>query len=130
MSLNDPLANVLSHILNCERKGKSVCDVGPISKVISRVLELLNTHYFLGSIETLSPDRGGLYRISLLGHINVCGVIKPRFNVTHDEYEKFEKRYLPAHDFGVLIVSTSRGLMTHKEAKEQGLGGRLIACCY
>jgi len=130
MSLNDPLSNVLSHIMNCERTRKSVCEIGPSSSVISRVLELLHTHHFLGAIELMSPDRGGLYHINLLNHINACGVIKPRFSVTHQEYEKFEKRYLPARDFGVLIVSTSRGLMTHKEAKAQGIGGRLVAYCY
>ena len=58
------------------------------------------------------------------------GAIKPRFAVKATEYEKFEKRYLPAKGFGILIVSTVKGLMTHYEAKQQGLGGRLIAYCY
>jgi len=46
------------------------------------------------------------------------------------EYEKWEKRFLPAFDFGLLIVSTSQGVMTHKEAREKGIGGRLIAYVY
>jgi small subunit ribosomal protein S8 len=47
-----------------------------------------------------------------------------------DEYEKFEKRFLPAKGVGVLIVSTIKGIMTHEEAKGKTLGGRLIAYCY
>ncbi|MDZ4226799.1 MAG: 30S ribosomal protein S8, partial [Candidatus Pacearchaeota archaeon] len=59
-----------------------------------------------------------------------CGVVKPRFPVKLDEFEKFEKRYLPAKNFGIIIVSTSNGIMTHIEAKEKKLGGRLIAYIY
>ena len=59
-----------------------------------------------------------------------CGAIKPNFSVKKDGFEKFEKRYLPAKDFGVLIVSTSQGIMTHVEAKEKKLGGKLIAYVY
>ena len=36
MSLNDPLANVMSHLVNCESKGKSECLITPVSKVISK----------------------------------------------------------------------------------------------
>ena len=47
-----------------------------------------------------------------------------------DEFEKFEKRYLPAKNFGILIVTTPEGIMTHNEAKERGIGGRLLAYMY
>ncbi len=130
MSMNDPLANVLSHVLNCEKQGKTVCEVRPISNIIKRVLGLLHDNQYLGEVEVVAEDRGGMLRINLLGHVNACGVIKPRFAVSHEEFERFEKRFLPARDFGVLIVSTSKGLMTHKQAKEQGIGGRLVAYCY
>ena len=46
------------------------------------------------------------------------------------DFEKFERRYLPAKDMGILIVSTPAGIMTHVEAKKKGLGGRLLAYCY
>ena len=68
--------------------------------------------------------------IYLIGKINNCNVIKPRFNVKNDNYEKFEKRFLLAKDFGIIIVSTPKGLMTHIEAKEKGIGGKLILYCY
>jgi len=44
--------------------------------------------------------------------------------------EQYIKRFLPARDIGILIISTSKGLMTHKEAMEKGAGGSLIAYCF
>ena len=46
------------------------------------------------------------------------------------DYEKYEKRFLPAMGFGILIVSTNKGLMTNAKAKEQNLGGTLISFAY
>ena len=68
--------------------------------------------------------------INLIGNINKCGVVKPRFSLTKKNYENFEKRYLPAKDFGFLIVSTPKGIMIHKEALEKGMGGKLLAYVY
>ena len=70
------------------------------------------------------------FKVELEGNINKCGVIKPRHAVKKDEFEKFEKRYLPAKNFGILIVTTPEGIMTHYEAKERGIGGRLLAYMY
>ena len=50
--------------------------------------------------------------------------------MSKEEYEKFEKRYLPAKGFGIIIVSTPKGLMIHKEAISKVTGGKLIAYCY
>ena len=47
-----------------------------------------------------------------------------------NEFEKFERRYLPAKGFGFLLVSTSKGIMTNEEAKTNGVGGKLIAYIY
>jgi len=90
----------------------------------------MNDHQYVGSFEETADDKGGSLRISLLGNINKCGVIKPRFAVKNKEYEKWEKRYLPAKGFGILIISTPPGIMTHHQAKEKKLGGRLVAYCY
>jgi small subunit ribosomal protein S8 len=66
----------------------------------------------------------------LKGAINNCGVIKPRYSVKRSDLEKFESRYLPAQDFGVLILTTTEGVITHTEAKELGVGGKLLAYVY
>ena len=128
--MNDPLANTLSSIYNNVKVGKSDCVVRPVSKLIRNVLNIMKDNGYISSFEEIEDGRGGMLKISFTGKINKCGVIKPRFNVKLSDYEKFEKRYLIAKDFGIIIVSTHRGLMTHTEAKEKNLGGKLIAYCY
>ncbi len=128
MSLNDPLANALSRMLNAERIGKKECKVYPASKLIKGVFQILHDNQYVGDLVQIGET--GAYNVNLIGHLNKCGVIKPRFSVKLNDYERFEKKFLPSQDFGVLIISTPKGLMTNKEAKEQNLGGRLIAYCY
>ncbi|MDD5651577.1 MAG: 30S ribosomal protein S8 [Candidatus Nanoarchaeia archaeon] len=130
MALNDTLSNVLSMILNAEKKGKFVCIVEPASKTIKSVLNIMNQRGYLGSIKVMDNSKGGQIEVNLSGNINKCGVIKPRFAVKATDFEKFEKRFLPAKNFGILIISTSKGIMTHMEAREKNLGGKLVAYCY
>ena len=80
--------------------------------------------------EEVDDGKGGYIQINLIGHINKCGAIKPKYPVKNDQFEKFENRYLPAKDFGIILVSTNKGIMTHIEAKEKKIGGRLLAYCY
>jgi small subunit ribosomal protein S8 len=128
--LNDPLANALSAILNAEKIGRKECIIRPISKVIKKVLSVMKDNYYVGDVEESKNNRGGLIKVNLLGNINNCSAIKPRFSVKKDLYEKFEKRFLPAKGMGVIIVSTPKGIMTQAEAKKKGIGGRLLAYCY
>jgi small subunit ribosomal protein S8 len=130
MSLNDPLANALSSIMNAENVGKPECVIKPVSKVIKTVFTLMKDNNYLGDYREINDQRGNYVKVNLLGKINKVGVIKPHFSVKLPDYEKFEKRYLLAKDFGIIIVTTSKGMMTHTEAKKKGLGGRLISYCY
>ena len=127
---NDPLASALSAILNHENVGKKEIVLTPVSKVLLGVLKILNEHQYIGTHETITDARGGFIKLHLLGNINKCGVIKPRFSSGWKEFAKFEKRYLPAKGMGIIIISTPKGLMTLEEAKEKQMGGKLIAYCY
>jgi len=130
MVMNDTLASVLSHILNCEKKGMTEAVAKPISKVALDVLKVIKESKYIGDFEIISQARGGQAKVHLLGRINKCGVIKPRFSIRKDNFEKFEKRFLPAKGFGVLVVSTSKGIMTYSQAHEKNMGGKLLAYCY
>ena len=130
MTLNDPLANVLSNIINCEKIGKHELIVKPSSKFILSILNVLQQNRYVGEFKEEKVSGGTAINIKLIGAINKCGVIKPKYAVKIDNFTKYEKRYLPARGFGILLVSTSKGLITHEEAKEKKLGGRLIAYCY
>ncbi|MBT4539665.1 30S ribosomal protein S8 [Candidatus Woesearchaeota archaeon] len=128
--LNDPLAAALTKIFNAERVGKREVLIRPASRMMKRVLELMNESQFIGSFEEITDGKGGSLKVNLLGNINKCGVIKPRFSTKTTEFEKWEKRYLPAKDFGIILVSTPHGVLTHHEAKEKHTGGKLLAYCY
>jgi len=128
--LLDPLANALSKIQNHERARKREIVLSPASKLINEVLRIMQAEGFIGEFEFIDDGRAGKFKVALQGKVNGCGVIKPQYSTKRDEYEKWEKRYLPAAGFGVLVVSTPQGVMTHKKAMELGLGGRLLAYAY
>ncbi|MBI2184810.1 MAG: 30S ribosomal protein S8 [Thaumarchaeota archaeon] len=126
MPAQNILANLFSTIYNNELRNKKECMVIPASKLASEVLRTMQRQKYLGEFELIDDGISGKFRIQLLGRINKCGVITPRFAVTLDDFIRWERQYLPAVGVGVLIVSTSQGVMSHAEAVEKGVGGRLL----
>lgn len=128
--LNDPLADALSRIKNAESVGQATVTVAPASKLIGRVLSVMQEAGYIGQFEFVDDGKSGGFNVQLVGNINDCGVIKPRYSIKKSEYDKWESRYLPAQDFGALILSTTQGVVNQGLAKEAGLGGRLLAYVY
>ena len=126
----DILADALVQIKNAEKVGKPQCNIRPVSNLLRDVLNLIRNEGYIGEFEVIDNGRGGILVLNLLGKINRCGAIKPRFSVEKPVFEKFEKRYLPAKGFGFLIVSTTKGIMTNEQAKKIGIGGQLLAYVY
>lgn len=127
--LQDPLADALTVMKNAEKIGKGKCVV-KANKLIGNVLKVMHDSGYIGSFETIDDGKGGMFKIELKGKIIDNRAIKPRFAVGVEGYEKFERRFLPARNIGLLIVSTPKGVMDHKKAKEMGLGGRLLSYIY
>lgn len=127
---NDPIADALSRIRNAERAGHRMIQVKPASKLLGNVLQVMQEAGYIGPYEFVDDQRAGLFRVELIGHVNDCGVIKPRYSIKTDDFERWESRYLPAQDFGKLIVTTTKGVVGHDEAKELGVGGKLLAYVY
>lgn len=130
LTRNDPVADALCSINNSESVGKREVTINIASKLIGNILRVMQKQGYIGEFEYIDDGRAGKFRVQLLGRINKCGVIKPRFPVKHKNFEEVEKQYLPAQEFGVLIVSTPYGVISHNEAKVQKTGGRLIAYVY
>lgn len=128
--LNDPLANVLSVMQNHEEIGRPECMIKPSSKTIKEILKVMKANGYIEDFKEIEDSRGNYIKLKLNGSINKCGVIKPRYSVKAMDIEKFENRFLPAKDLGLLLVSTPKGIMTHYDAKAKKLGGRLLAYCY
>lgn len=127
--LHDSLADVLSVIKNADRIGKKEC-VTRASKVSKSVLQVMKDNGYISGFELIEDGRGGKFKIGLKGKVIDCNVIKPRFSVIADDFESYEKRFLPAKEFGLLIVSTSKGIIDHKKAKQTRTGGKLLAFVY
>lgn len=130
MTRTDPLADALSTVKNADKLGKLDCKIEPASNTIGNVLGVLHDQGFIESFEFVENGKAGEFEVGLAGQINDCGAVKPRYSAKKDEYEKWEKRYLPGRDFGSLIVTTSHGVMTHYEARQEGVGGQIIAYVY
>jgi len=128
--LNDPIANALSLIVNAEKIGRANCIIRPSSNMIKKILDILNKKGYVGSFETLEAQGGENILLNLLGKVNKANAIKPNYALGYRDVEKFEKRYLPASGFGILILSTPKGIMTNEEAREKKIGGKLLAYCY
>ena len=126
---HDILSDVLVTIKNADLLGKSSAVV-PASKLIGNVLKLLTEKGYLNNYEFKDDGRGGEFIISLNGRINGCGAIKPRFSVKLKDMETHEARYLPAKDFGILILTTPYGVMNNDQAREASTGGKLLAYVY
>jgi len=130
VSAVDVLSNGLTSIVNNELRNKRECVISPASKLLGRILRVMQLNGYIGEFEFIDDGRTGKFRVQLLGRVNKCGAIKPHFSVRMNEFEIWEKRFLPSRDIGMLIVSTSKGVMPHREAKEKGIGGKLVAYVY
>lgn len=128
--MTDPLSCALISILDNERRNERECVVTPASKLVGEVLRVMQLHGYLGEIEYIEDGRFGKYRIQLLGRISECKAVRPRFTAKLHEIPSLERQYLPARNLGVLVVSTSKGVMGAEEARRLGLGGVLLAYVY
>lgn len=119
----DLISDALNQIMNAKKAGKQELEIRKHSKLLIRVLELAKKYKYLD----FRVDKSLKLKIM---NLEKCKAIKPRFNVAVEELEKYIKRFLPARNFGLLIISTSSGLMTQEEAYNKNMGGSLIAYFY
>ena len=127
---SDPLNDAMSTMKNASVVGREECTIKPSSKLIGRVLKVMQESGYINQFEYVEDGKAGVFRVKMEGKINNCGVIKPRYSVRKTDLEKFEARFLPAQDFGLLIISTTAGVISQAKAKELGLGGKLRAYVY
>lgn len=126
----DPVSNGLTTIYNNEIRRKKECYIMPASKLLGNILRVMQMNSYIGEFEFIDDGRSGKFRVQLLGRINKCGAIRPRYSFKAKDLEEWEKNYLPARNIGILIVTTSKGVMSHIEARKMGIGGKLLAYVY
>lgn len=130
MTQTDPLADAVITLMNNELRNKRECIISRASKLVGNVLRVMQQNGYIGEFEFIDDGRTGKFRVQLLGRINRCGVIKPRYSLKTNQLETFEKRFLPSRDIGLLIVSTPSGVLSQKDARQKNTGGKLLAYVY
>jgi ribosomal protein S8 len=123
----DIISNCLCKIMNAKRAKKQEVSFSYYSKFLIQILEIAKKE---GYIKNISLDEKEKKLKVEIQKLNKCNAIKPRYTISKSDIDKYVKRYLPARNVGIIIISTSKGLMTQEEALEKNLGGSLIAYFY
>ncbi|HLA23158.1 MAG TPA: 30S ribosomal protein S8 [Candidatus Nanoarchaeia archaeon] len=123
----DIVADALNMIRNAKKAKKEVVNVKIISNILIEILKIMKQKNAIKRYKINSKNKSVDITI---GNFMECKAIKPRFTVDKTQIEKYRRRYLPSRNIGTMIVSTTKGLMTHEEAQEQNIGGCLIAYFY
>ena len=76
----------------------------------------------------MDDHRSGKVVVDLIGRLNKCGCISPRFDIQINEIEMWTRNLLPCRQFGHIVLTTSEGIMDHEEARRKHVGGKVIGC--
>ena len=120
----DIVADGLNQIMNAKKARKTNVVINKQSKLLKSILNLAKEN---GLIDYQIQESKLVVEIKGLNYIMA---IKPRYTVPVKKIDYYVRRYLPAKNFGFVVVSTNQGLMDHKKAEEENLGGCLIAYMY
>ena len=123
----DTIADALNMIRNAKKARKNTVKVKRISNPLIDILKIMKEKNAIKKYKINSKDQS--MEITLSDIVD-CRAIKPRFTVKTDQIERYRRRYLPARNIGFVLVSTSKGLMTHDQAQEENIGGCLVAYFY
>jgi len=124
---HDIVADALNMIKNAKMAGKENIKIKIISNVLIEILKIMKQEKAIKKYKIDAKEKS----ITLtIGELSDCRSIKPRFSCDKTQIEKYRRRYLPSRNMGTLIISTNKGLMTHKEAQEENIGGCVMAYFY
>ena len=122
--MTDPIADMLTRIRNANQNRAASCEI-PVSKVKVEIAKILNNEGFIeeykidGNTMTLTLKYKNKERVIT----GLKRISKPGLRV----YAKAEELPTVLNGLGIAIISTSKGIMTDKEARANSLGGEVIA---
>ena len=129
MNITDPIADMLTRIRNANSAKHKTVDV-PASKMKTAIAEILFREGYIKSFEVISNENQGIIRITLKYDEKGTRVIdgikrisKPGLRV----YASKEELPKVLNGLGIALISTSKGIKTDKEARQEGLGGEVLA---
>ena len=132
MSMNDPISDMLTRIRNASGAGHRRVDI-PLSKLKIEIARILAENHFIHEYKVLDDDRFGVLRL----YLKYTGEGQPVIRALERVSRPGLRRYVGADaipkirsGMGIGILSTSRGLMTDRDARAHRVGGELLATVY
>ena len=129
MVMTDPIADMLTRIRNANSALHETVEI-PASKMKAAVLAILKDEGFVKEVETIENEKHATLKVTLKYGSNNETVItgikrisKPGLRV----YAKKEELPRVLGGLGIAVISTSKGIMSDKQARKEGLGGEVIA---
>ena len=129
MNITDPIADMLTRIRNANSSKHKTVDI-PASKLKLGIAEILTNEGYVKSYEEIKDDAQGIIRITLKYDEKGTRVIDGLKRISKPGLKVYAgKEELPKvlNGLGIAIISTSKGLMTDKEARKQHVGGEVLA---
>lgn len=130
MGRNNVLSDALRSISNAERCGKREIIIRPSSKIVLKFLILMQKYGYIEEFLKIDDHRSGKILIKLLGRINKCRAISPHYDIKFKEFEQWISNILPSRQFGIIVLTSSSGIIDHKEAIKKRLGGKILGFFY
>jgi len=131
MSVTDPIADMLTMIRNAVRTKKEAIDV-PASNLKREIVKILKEERYIKNYKIIRDNKQNIIRIFLKYNGNepvitdIIRVSKPSRRV----YKKWEEIPKVRNGLGIAIISTSKGIMTDKQARALKIGGEIICYVY
>lgn len=117
----DIVADAINEIMNAKKARKTSLVVNKNSKLLRNVLDIIKDAGYIDY-----HTEGKKIRVEIK-NLNEFRAVKPRYTVSVKKIDGYVRRFLPAKDFGFLIISTNKGLMKHYDAEKNNLGGCIVA---
>ncbi len=129
MAMTDPIADMLTRIRNANKMLHETVEM-PASKVKSSILEVFKNEGFIADYKTVTEDNKSVTTVTLKYIDNKERVIKGLKRISKPGLRVYvEADDLPKvlNGLGVAVISTSKGVMTDKQARKENLGGEVLA---
>ena len=128
MSMSDPIADMLTRIRNAQMVEKTTVAM-PSSKLKVAIAKVLKDEGYIDGFDLIEDGRQGLIRVRLKygpGGESVVHKLHRQSKPGRREYSGVEGLPRPLQGLGIAIVSTSKGVVSDRKAREERVGGELL----
>ena len=133
MSMTDPVADLLTRVRNASKAKKNAVDI-PASNLKREIIRILIEHKYINDVVELPDNKQGILRVYLRYTRDDKSVLKGIQRMSRPGLRKYfqaEQIRLSTHNMrGMMIRSTSQGVMTNFDAAQKGIGGEVICRCW